>query len=102
MILIAAGGVFIAVGVAQLGDLLTFARMIDLFGRSAEVNPLVAHGVDTVGLAGLALAKLAVVVLVVAAFVISARYHARVAAFIATAGTMAGLIGAFSNLRPWT
>jgi len=43
-------------------------------------------------------AKLALVVLVASAFSIVARRHVRVAAFVATFGVLAGLVGAFSNV----
>ena len=94
----AAGAVLIAVGIAQLSDLLTFVRMIGVAGLEAELNPLVAHGAETLGIAMLAASKVALIVLVASVFVVVARRHRRTAALVATVGTLAGLLGAFSNL----
>ncbi len=89
--------VLLAVGAAQLADLLTFLRMIAIAGTAAELNPLVARGEETVGTLSLAGAKLALIVLVAAVFTIVARSHRRTAATVATLGTLAGLVGALSN-----
>ncbi len=94
----AAGAVLIAVAVAQLSDLLTFVRMIGIAGVGAELIPLVAHGAETLGLKALVATKVALIVLVASVFVIVARRHRRIAAAVATFGTLAGLLGAFSNL----
>jgi hypothetical protein len=95
---LAGGAVLVAVGVAQLSDLLTFIRMIGVAGLDAELNPLVARGAETLGLTFLAASKIALIVLVASVFAVVARRHRRTAAFVATAGTLAGLIGAFSNV----
>jgi hypothetical protein len=95
---VAAIGVLVAVTVAQASDVLTFIRMVSLAGVAAELNPLVAMGADTLGFIPLIAAKAALVVLVVAVFAIVARSHRRVAATVATLGTAAGLLGAFSNV----
>lgn len=94
----AVGAALIAVGSAQIADLLTFVQMVGLVGLHAELNPLVAHAADVAGLHVLAAAKIALVVLVVAVFGIVARVDRRVAGFVATAGTAAGLVGALSNV----
>src|ERR687890_2595374 len=44
---LAAIAVLLAVAIAQLGDLVTFSRMIAVSGFRAELNPLVAHGAET-------------------------------------------------------
>lgn len=90
--------VLLAVGIAQAGDLLTFIRMILTVGVHAELNPLIRGGVGVIGIEGLILVKIALVAFVVATFAFVYRYHPRVAAFVATFGTVAGLIGAFSNV----
>jgi hypothetical protein len=90
--------VFLAVGIAQAGDLLTFIRMILTVGLHAEANPLVRGGVGIVGIEGLVVMKLALVLFVVATFAFVYRYHPRVAALVATVGTAAGIIGAISNV----
>jgi hypothetical protein len=95
---VAAIAVLLAVAVAQASDLLTFIRMVTLAGIGAELNPLVALGANTLGFVPLIAAKAALVLLVVAVFTIVARSHRRVAATVATTGTMAGLLGAFSNV----
>jgi hypothetical protein len=96
--LIAIVAVLLSVGIAQAGDLLTFARMILTVGIHAEANPLVKGGVGLVGLEGLVLVKIALVAFVVATFAFVYRYHPRVAVLVATVGTAAGIIGAISNL----
>jgi hypothetical protein len=95
---LAAIAVLLAVATAQLSDLMTFARMIAVAGVHAELNPLVAHGAQTLGIAILVAVKAALTVLIASVFVVVARYHRRIAAVVATAGMAAGLIGAFSNV----
>jgi hypothetical protein len=90
--------VLLSVGIAQAGDLVTFARMILSVGIHAELNPLVKGGVGVVGIEGLAVMKFALVAFVVATFAFVYRYHPRVAVLVATVGTAAGVIGTVSNL----
>lgn len=93
-----AAAVLLAVGVAQIGDLLTFVRMISVAGIGAELNPLIARGAETLGVAALVGIKVALIVFIGAVFAVLARSHRRLAATIATAGTLAGLVGALSNV----
>ncbi|MFL5641295.1 MAG: hypothetical protein ACJ771_03035 [Chloroflexota bacterium] len=95
---VAAIAVLLAVAVAQASDLLTFVRMVSVAGVAAELNPLVAHGAGSLGFLPLIVAKAALVLLVVAVFAIVARTNRRLAATVATAGMVAGLIGAYSNV----
>jgi hypothetical protein len=95
---LAAVAVLVAVGLAQAADLITFLRLMFVRGPGAELNPIVRGGVTDLGLAPLVLAKVALIVLVVATFVIVIRTRARLGLLIATAGTTAGLVGAFSNV----
>lgn len=95
---LAALAVLLAVAIAQAGDLVTFTRMVAVAGIGAELNPLVALGAERLGLLPLVAAKAALVLLVASVFAIVARRHRRTAAFVATAGTMAGLLGAASNV----
>jgi hypothetical protein len=88
----------IAVGLAQLADLLTFVRMVGRVGLDAELNPLVSRAAAMHGLEVLAAAKLGLTLFVVVAVVVAARTHPRVAATVLTVGTVAGLIGAASNV----
>jgi hypothetical protein len=90
--------VLVAVATAQGGDLLTFLRMILTHGLAAEANPLVAHGVDRVGLPLVLLAKVGLIVLVTAIFSVLSRSHRRTAGVVATAAVVAGLFGAFTNV----
>ena len=55
-----------AATVAQMLDLGTFVRMIAIHGPLAEGNPLVAHLLDELGVPFLAVAKIAVLSLVIA------------------------------------
>ena len=72
----AIAAVILAVGTAQAGDLITFVRMIRNEGSAAEANPIVAHGLDSVGLPALVFAKMALFVLVVA--IVTVLAHAGV------------------------
>jgi hypothetical protein len=97
-LLVATVAALVAVGVAQLADLATFLRMIDVHGIEAELNPLVSavathHGTDV-----LIVAKLGLIVFVVAAFAIIATQRERLAASVLTFATIAGLVGATSNV----
>lgn len=87
-----------AVGSAQAADLITFIRLMLDSGARAEANPLVRAAVIDGGLIPLVLAKVALVVLVVAAFAIVARTRARAGSVLATVAMVAGLLGAFSNV----
>lgn len=90
--------VLVAVGLAQVGDFVTFVRMVAIEGMHAELNPIVAAGATSLGFEALAVAKIALVTLVAAVFVVISGRHRRLAATVATAATLAGLIGAFSNV----
>jgi len=94
---VAVPGVLLAVAIAQLGDTVTFLRMIAVQGWSAEANPLVHETAELAGLPGLLIAKVALVVVVTATFAILARSNRRLAAAVAGVGTVAGIIGAVSN-----
>lgn len=94
--------IILAVGTAQAGDLFTFIRMILHEGPAAEANPIVAQGIDSIGLPALVIAKVCLFVLVIAIVTVlahaGAARRARTAAFVATFAVAAGLIGAFSNV----
>jgi hypothetical protein len=90
--------VFLSVGMAQAADLLTFLRMVLTVGAHAEANPLVRGSMAVIGVEGLILVKIGLVAFVVATFAFVYRYHPRVAALVATFGTVAGLVGALSNV----
>ena len=88
--------------VAQLFDLGTFVRMIAIHGAAAEANPLVRLVLIDDGLATLAVAKLAVLSLVVAVVVVLAGRsdgpgHARLAASVVAVAIVAGMVGGWSN-----
>jgi hypothetical protein len=90
--------VFVSVGIAQAADLLTFLRMVLTVGAHAEANPLVRGSIGVIGIEGLILVKIGLVAFVVATFAFVYRYYPRVAAIVATFGTVAGLVGALSNV----
>jgi hypothetical protein len=71
--------------------------MVAVSGIGAELNPIVAYGHEQGGLPVLVLVKVALVVLVASVFAIVARRHRLTAALVATVGTFAGLLGAYSN-----
>jgi hypothetical protein len=95
---VAVPGVLLAVTIAQLGDLVTFLQMIMVHGWAAEANPIVHETAAAAGLPGLIVAKLAAGLLVVSTFAILARSHRRLAAAVAGVGTLAGILGAYSNV----
>ena len=90
--------VLIAVGAAQAGDLVTFVRMVALRGPGAEMNPIVGQAVLTFGVPVLVAVKIALVVFVVWTFAIVARRYYRVAFAVASLATLAGILGAWSNI----
>jgi hypothetical protein len=92
----------LTVTIAQLLDLTTFVRMVQLHGPGAEANPLVAHLLVGLGLPFVAVAKVAALSLVVAVVVLLAGRgdpprHARLVAVVVAAAILAGLIGGWSN-----
>jgi hypothetical protein len=95
---VAVPGVLLAVAVAQIGDVVTFVRMIAVQGWAAETNPLVHETAALAGFAGLVVVKVAVVVLVASTFAVLARSHRRLAATVAAVGVAGGILGATSNV----
>ena len=103
----------VVVTAAQLLDLGTFVRMIGLHGVAAEANPLVAGLLTDHGMTFVAVAKVAALALVVAIIVVLAgrdssvrRNHPRLAAAVAFAAILGGLVGGWTNagaiLGGWT
>ncbi|NJD28361.1 MAG: hypothetical protein FIA92_08695 [Chloroflexi bacterium] len=83
---------------AQLLDFATFAEMMRRVGPDAEANPLVALLYSAYGLPIVAVAKIALVTLVAATVVITARRpSSRMTGVIIGVAIMAGLIGGLSN-----
>ena len=87
---------------AQLLDLSTFVRMIDLHGIAAEANPLVERALADGGLPFAAVAKVAALAVVVAVTVVLAgtddrRRHPRLAGSVVAVAVLAGLLGGLSN-----
>jgi hypothetical protein len=91
-------GVLVAVGAAQFGDLVTFVRMVALRGPGAEMNPLVGQAVIAFGVPALVVVKIALVAFVVATFAFVARHYYKIAFAVATLATLAGILGAWSNI----
>jgi hypothetical protein len=92
----------VTVTLAQLLDLTTFVRMIDVLGPGAEANPLVTHLLADLGLPFVMVAKVAALSLIVAEAVVLAGRdgdgrHRRAVAVLVTVGVVAGLIGGWSN-----
>jgi hypothetical protein len=94
----AAAGMLFAVGSAQGADAITFVRMVRDWGLAAEANPFVARLAALGDVLPLLALKVALVVLVVAVFVIVARRHPVAGSLVATLAVAAGLLGAFSNV----
>jgi hypothetical protein len=92
----------IAVTLAQLLDLGTFLRMVSMHGAGAEGNPVVAHLLGDFGLPFVAVAKIAVLSVVVAVIVVLAgrenqARHRRLAATVVAVAVAGGIIGGLSN-----
>jgi hypothetical protein len=92
-----------AVLAAQLFDLATFTIMVGRHGIGTELNPLVAHGFDGFGMPIVVVMKVALVVQLASTIVVLERGGRRgrrfpgLAATIAVAAVVAGLIGGISN-----
>ncbi len=89
---------FAAIAAAQLGDLGTFVTMVSLGGLAAEANPIVAHIGSELGLELLLLLKIALIPFVALIFAALVRIRVRLAATVLTFATLAGLVGACSNV----
>ena len=88
--------------VAQMLDLGTFVRMVAIHGPLAEGNPLVAHLLDELGVPYLAVAKIAVLSLVIAIVTVlwgrdGQRRNPRLAASIIGFAIVAGVVGGMTN-----
>lgn len=90
--------VLVAVTAAQLADLITFVRLMVQNGPLAEANPFVHHGVLGGGLEPFVVIKAILVVFIASSFAVVGRRRARTAHVVATVATVAGLIGAYSNV----
>jgi len=89
--------------IAQLFDLGTFIRMVNVHGSAAEANPVVQVLLADFGLRFVVVAKIAALSLVVAVVgVLAGRAsvgHPRTVAGVITVAIVAGLIGGVSNAR---
>ena len=89
-------------GLAQALDLATFSVMVARHGASAEANPFVIGMFDTFGMTAVILAKLALIVLIGALYVVaSARGNRGIWSMIGglplALAIAAGLIGGITN-----
>ena len=89
---------FAAIAAAQLADLSTFLRMISVGGMAAEANPIVVHIGSNLGLETLLILKFALIPFVALIVSALARVRVRLAASVLTVATVAGLVGALSNV----
>jgi hypothetical protein len=90
----------IVLAAAQFLDFGTFVPMVSLYGPAAEANPIVAYLFVDFGLPVLALAKVALVAVVVAAVVSLSAVPGRqrhLGAFVLWSGIIAGIVGGWSN-----
>jgi len=92
----------LTMAVAQFFDFGTFIVMVRRHGPGAEANPLVADILQGFGVPGIAIAKIALVVLVAATAVILARApepgrRRSIAALVLGVGIVAGLVGGCTN-----
>jgi hypothetical protein len=92
----------LTVTVAQILDLGTFVRMVAVRGAGAEANPLVSGLIDGLGIPFVAVAKVAMLSLVVAVLVVLAGTvdrpgHRRLVATVASIAVVAGLVGGWTN-----
>ena len=92
----------LVVTAAQLLDLGTFLRMIDVHGPASEANPLVAGMLLGQGLPLVVVAKIAGLAIVVAVIAVLAnrdagRLQRAMAGGVAVAAIVAGLLGGWTN-----
>jgi hypothetical protein len=88
----------IAIFAAHAFDLATFLAMVIRNGIGSEFNPFVQRLTTELGLPGVLIGKGALVVYLVAAVAIIATRHPRLAASVAIAGTVAGIVGGITNV----
>lgn len=94
----------LTMSVAQLLDLATFDMMVRRVGAGAEANPLVAALFDAHGLAGVAIAKVALLALVTAIIALLAaaptplaRARSGIIVVVLAAAIVAGVVGGATN-----
>jgi hypothetical protein len=92
----------LTVTIAQMLDLGTFVRMVELHGPVVEANPLVKELIVGMGLPFVAVAKIAGLSVVVAVLVVLAGRteqpgHPRLAAAVAASAVIAGIVGSWTN-----
>jgi len=89
----------LTMSVAQLFDLATFFTMVHRLGPASEANPLVGLMFGLYGFPMVAVAKVAMLALVMAigAILLRRRRTAPLTAVIMVAGTVIGLMGGISN-----
>lgn len=88
--------------IAQLLDLGTFVAMVRRMGLGAELNPVVAGLIDGYGLPMAAIAKVALIALVVAIALMLTRRSGRVdrlaGGAVVAAAIVAGIVGGATNV----
>lgn len=87
---------------AQMLDLGTFVVMIHGHGSAAEANPLVAHLLISLGMPFVAVAKVAMLSMILAIMAIlmgrdEAPHHRRLVAMVVVVGIVSGIVGGWSN-----
>jgi hypothetical protein len=89
--------------IAQLFDLGTFIRMIERYGSTSEINPVVHFLLSDFGLPFVVVAKVVALSLVVAVIGVlagrAAPEHPRLVGTVFAIAIVAGLIGGWSNAR---
>ncbi len=97
----------VTLAAAQLFDLLTFVRLVELRGIGAEGNPFIREAVESYGLPPVVLLKVALALLLVSAFVVlyqgvsgqgSRRRYPELAGVIVIAAVVFGFLGGLSNV----
>ena len=97
-VLLASIAALAAISVAQLADLATFLNMVSIGGLDAEANPIVAYLGASLGLGALVALKVGLIGFAAMVFAVLARIREGLAASVLTFATLAGLIGAVSNV----
>jgi hypothetical protein len=83
---------------AQLFDYISFMVMIDRHGLAAELNPIVVHLAENVGLVGLTLVKVGAVTFLGLAVLLLMPRRPHVAAVVLAVGVVLGVVGGVSNV----
>jgi hypothetical protein len=83
---------------AQLFDYVSFMWMIERHGLAAELNPIVVHLAESVGIVGLTLVKVGAVAFLGIAVLVLMPRRPHIATGVLAVGVILGVVGGVSNV----